>query len=322
MKIGKKLGNQSRKLAAWAGMACALTQLLGCTVETDSAEEADVAESSESIWYGDSTVSNLAVVGLSRWKGVGQDGKDLPYGQCTGFFITRDHLMTAAHCTDPVNAGGWYKIRVKTGYNTFTNLKQSDRNDTWVYLSEYTHTGWNFQTMQRANDTAILRIPTNASASVPANQARLRIATSAPVTGQLLDIWGWGVRVPGAGTANDLLSGNGGAKITVAGVATTGSNQWMYAYVNNNARTCQGDSGGPTTRYQDGYYIAVGDHRGPYYVDGPDSFWTCAESGVRMDWPTLYDKVPWIESTLRLAYGAAFSCSRFSAGANAYMRCY
>ena len=64
------------------------------------------------------------------------------------------------------------------------------------------------------------------------------------------------------------------------------------------------------------YYIAIGDHRGPYYHDGTDTIWPCAESGVRMDWPTLYDKTSWIESTL------GFSCVRAASGANAYMRCF
>jgi hypothetical protein len=51
-------------------------------------------------------------------------------------------------------------------------------------------------------------------------------------------------------------------------------------------------------------HIAVGDDRGPYYADGSGSFWPCAENGVRMDWPTLYDKTSWIESTL------GFTCTR------------
>lgn len=110
----------------------------------------------------------------------------------------------------------------------------------------------------------------------------------------------------------------GSLAATSRGKATAES----FAYATGNARTCQGDSGGPTTRYQDGNYIAVGDHRGPYYVDVSDSFWPCAEANVRMDWPTLYDKVNFIETTLRGVYGAAFSCGRYSAGSTAYMRCW
>lgn len=272
----------------------------------------DVGSVDQHIYYGDSAAANFATVELQRY----QPGQSNAY--CTGFFITRRHIVTAAHCTDPSYSSVWYQVRIKTGYSTFTNLKDSGRTDNWVQLTETTHPGWNFTTRLRSADTAILTIPTTVAGSMPSNQDRLRISTVAPTVNQQLQIWGWGLRTATGTPPRDLLTGNAGSQITVSGIATSGSTNWFYAYVNNNARTCMGDSGGPATRYYSGYYIAVGDHRGPYYVDGQFP-WSCAESGVRMDWPTLYDKVSWIESTLRVVYGSSFACTRYSGG---YMRCW
>ena len=281
----------------------------GCTVETEE-QDAELTDSvQEPIWYGTSAASNLAVVELYRNGG----------SYCTGFFITRRHIVTAAHCTDASYSSQWYQVRIKTGYNSYTRLKDSGRSDNWVLMNEYTAPKWSFSNKNAVGDTAILTLPSTAWASVPASQDRLRISTAAPATGNSLGIWGWGRRLPTDTTpAGDLLTGAGGAQITVAGVTGSGSGRWLYAYALNNARTCDGDSGGPATRYYGGYYIAVGDHGGPPYGYTE----RCAGYGIRMDWATLYDKVSWIESTLRLSYGSSFSCNRYSSGANAYMRCF
>jgi hypothetical protein len=300
--------SEGKLMRALVGGPLLAALAVGCSDRGEVEHVEDVEEIGQPIWYGDASAANLSVVELRRSVPGGSEAV------CTGFFITRRHIVTAAHCTDSAYISQWYKVRIKTGYNTFTNLKDSARSDTWVLLTESTHPGWNFSSRERAADTAILSIPSTVQGSVPPSQQLSPISTIAPATGSLMQIWGWGIRVPDTAPAGDLLTGNGGAQVTVSGIATNGSSNWVYAYVNNNARTCSGDSGGPATRYADGYYIAVGDHRGPYYADGSGSFWPCAESGVRMDWPTLYDKTSWIESTLGL------TCTRVASGG--YMRCF
>ena len=285
-----------------------LALLLASCGGTDDLHE-DIGSSEQAIWYGDSAAANLAVVELYRNGG----------SYCTGFFITHRHIMTAAHCTDSLYSSQWYRVRIKTGYNSYAYLKDSGRNDNWVLMAEHTAPAWSFNNASAVGDTAILTLPSTTWSSVAANQQRLRISTAAPTVGQSLGIWGWGRRLPGdPGPAGDLLTGAGGAQIGVNGLTGAGTGVWFWAYAWNNARTCDGDSGGPATRFYGGHYIAVGDHGGPPAGYLPH----CVEYGVRMDWATLHDKVTWIEDTLKLSYGSAFTCSRFANGANAYMKCF
>lgn len=120
----------------------------------------------------------------------------------------------------------------------------------------------------------------------PATSQMMRVSAATPMTGQVHNIFGWGVS---AGRFNATSAGN--------------------------RLTCVGDSGGPSTRYISGYYVATGTHR------GPDDL-RCANPGETMFGSDPASKASWIESTLRGAYGAAFSCSRSGAGADAYMKCF
>lgn len=110
---------------------------------------------------------------------------------------------------------------------------------------------------------------------------------------------------------NDLLTGSQGEQIYVSSV----SGGAISAVATTNARTCVGDSGGPATRYFSNNYIAAGTHHG---VSVPG----CATYGSTMYWSDVSKKTSFIETVLRYSYGSSFSCSRFSSGSNAYMRCF
>ena len=65
-----------------------------------------VDTASQAICYGDSAAADLAVVELYRNS----------ESYCTGFFITRRHIVTTAYCRDSYYASQWYTVWIKTGY--------------------------------------------------------------------------------------------------------------------------------------------------------------------------------------------------------------
>lgn len=252
--------------------------LVGCAADDGDAADEPAATDQQAVYYGDPAAANLAVVELYRNGG----------SWCTGFFISRRHIVTAAHCTDSGYVNQWYRVRVKTGYTTFANITDA-KSGSWLLLHETAHPSWKFNAQTAAADIAILTLP--ATTYVPPTQAMHRVATTSPFVGESLSIWGWGRRRPGdSAPANDLLSGYAGSQVKVATVST-GAPQRFTAVVNNYAATCDGDSGGPATRYTGGNYVAVGVHHG---ATTP----VCATSGATMFWSNLADKASWIRSTV------------------------
>jgi V8-like Glu-specific endopeptidase len=273
-------------------LACMLG---GCAADEQGAEGEATASDEQAIYYGDPAAANLAVVELYRNGG----------SWCTGFFISRRHIVTAAHCTDSYYANQWYRVRVKTGYTTFANITDSG-SGSWLLLSETAHPSWKFNAQTAGADIAILTLPT--TAFVPASQPKHLLATTSPFVGEYLSIWGWGRRRPqDTAPANDLLSGYAGSQVKVNAV-TPGAPQRFTAVVNNYAATCDGDSGGPATRYAGGNYIAVGVHRGSTTP-------VCATSGATMFWSNLADKATWIQNVVA---ASGIGCSR----TNGYMKCF
>jgi len=306
----------ARASSLMAVAASGMSLLSGCA--TDVGEEDlldDVEEKGEAIYLGESAVALPAVVELRRVK----DGGSL--GLCSGFFITKRHIVTAAHCTDKVATADDYEVTVKTGYNTFAKLKDPARTDGRILLTENHVPGFNFDSPAEPRDMAILTLSSAVAASVPAVVAPLRVSTAAPASGQTYGIWGWGIKTAAGSRPADLLVPQGSQSVTANVVAGDGTYNWVGALVNNNARICDGDSGGPATRYTASNYIAVGAAATARKPNGSQSD-KCPALGDSMRWSTTYDKVAWIEGVLRQTYGSGFSCTRYSSGANAYMKCY
>jgi hypothetical protein len=290
--------------ARWMLAGVAVATLGGCADQHDTAPE-QVGEASEAIYYGTSSGVNFGVVQI-YWSGNSSK-------PCTGYFITRRHIMTSAHCTDRNYVSQFYNVYVKTGYNTFTNLKDTARSDNWVLMKQTIYPGWDWANQQARYDTAILTLPATATSGVPSAQNMLGVATATPVVGQTYNIWGWGayaIGPQGLLLPYDLLFGD---NVTVSSVSS-GS---FIATSTGNRLTCLGDSGGPSTGYYSpgGYYISSGTHRG-----GEDP--RCASPGEQMWWSDTRSKISWIETALRATYGSTFSCARVSSGVNAHMKCF
>lgn len=293
-----------------------LVLLSGCVYEVGEEEDfEEFAQKTNEIYSGESAAALPAVVEVRRVK----DGGSL--GLCSGYFITKRHILTAAHCTDKVASADDYEVTVKTGYNTFVKLKDPARTDGRVRLTENHVPGFNFDSPAEPRDMAILTLSSAVSGSVPAVVAPLRLSTAAPAIGQTYSIWGWGLKTAAGSRPSDLLVAPGSQRVTANVVAGDGTYSWVGALVNNDARICEGDSGGPATRYTSSNYIAVGAAVNSRKPDGTQSA-KCPQTGDSMRWSTVYDKTSWIEGVLRQSYGSGFSCTRYSSGANAYMKCY
>lgn len=294
----------SRASCRWVLAVVGALLNLGCVVEEPGAADEAAGEQAQSIYYGTSSGVNFGVVEIYR---NGNTNKP-----CSGYFISRRHIVTSAHCTDRYAVNNqWYYVRVKTGYNTFTYLKDSTRPDTWTSMRQDIAPGWNWDSPQAATDTAILTIPATTQ-NVPPDSQLLRVSTAAPLLNQYHNIWGWGayaITAQGLARPNDLLFGD---NVYVTGVSTG-----RFTATSTVSRlTCVGDSGAPSTRYIGGYYVATGTHRGN--LDDP----RCASPGEQMLWSDTSNKITWIEGVVRLAYGSSYSCARSGAGADAHMRCF
>jgi hypothetical protein len=278
---------------------------VGCAGSDGELAEEESGSREQAIYYGTSSGVNFGVVEIYR---SGNTTKP-----CSGYFISRRHIVTSAHCVDRYTVGlsQWYYVRVKTGYNAFTYLKDSTRPDTWTSMRQDVTPGFNWDSPQAATDTAILTIPSTTQ-NVPPDSQLLRVSTAAPVLNQYHNIWGWGayaITAQGLARPNDLLFGDN--------VYVTGVSAGRFTATSNESRlTCAGDSGAPSTRYTGGYYVATGTHRGN--LDDP----RCASPGEQMLWSDTSNKIAWMESVIRLAYGSGYSCARIGVGSDAHMRCF
>lgn len=296
------MSTPSRVLTPWlVALSClGLSACSGAPEGDEDRQEVDATQ--QAIYYGTPSGVNFGIVELTRNGGP---------GPCTGYFISRRHIVTAAHCTDSYYTSQYYSVRIKTGYTTFTNLRDTARTDNWVLLQEYEAPGWSWSTQSAASDTAILTLPAT-TINVPPNSQLLRVSTAVPLLNQTHNIWGWGanaISATGPLLPRDLLFGDN--------VYVTSRSTGRFNATSSGSRlTCIGDSGGPATRYYNGYYIATGTHRGS--LSDP----RCAWPNEQMIWSDTSNKISWIESTLRLVYGSTYSCARYSSGSNAYMKCF
>jgi hypothetical protein len=280
----------------------------------------------EKIIGGDTQTANLPVVDLL-----------IPNGRtCTGFFIAKNWIVTAAHCLatkpdgpigidgKPKPIDGWYQWMVmQQGIFQVGQPIPSTRNinpdGEFLFVSQYVDPDWPGTPVTNPQfdvnsdhdvalgyvygpwyDTFLTQFPDGGGA--------MRISLNAPHQGDQFAAWGWGPRVYNAGTIGDHQA----RSIGTAAITTVRTRQFRQ-FINNDfdLRTCQGDSGGPATiplilpwGTPD---AAIGVHNTFTNTTG---FPACSTPSGENMWGRLDAFMPFIESRMRAWNGTNFFCGR------------
>lgn len=268
----------------WFVPLLALNGATGCAVESgDTLTEDEIGSTQQAILRGEASAVNFGIVRLER-----SGASDKP---CTGYFVSKRHIITSAHCTDELYANGkkYFKILTKSGYDSSGYVRDRSRSDNWVLVHQQIHPKWNYQDQKTKFDMAILTLPKTATAGTPSSANLMRVSTATPEVGSKHGTWGWGGYKFKQGKlvlSEDLLFGD---PVTV----TSSGSGLFKATGSGDALPCKGDSGAPSTRLYNGHYVATGTLRGNAF-DTP-----CASPGDKLLWSDVANKTKWIRATLK-----------------------
>jgi hypothetical protein len=213
-------------------------------------------------------------------------------GNCSGFYITNQHIVTAAHCFASSGSQQVQIYHASRGASTHF---------------AYVHRHPNYTNNQWSVDIAVVQLA--GPDAWATTKRRFRLYTGTTSVGKGLKIYGYGITGTGASSTLGTLRG---APNNTSFRLSDHTNGYFKANAAT-ARICSGDSGGPAIdeSSSSGYPIVWGD-ASRILTDNTGDY-VCPNEGEGMVWTKMTTNVvSFIEPVLRGQYGSSFSCTKYT----------